>query len=186
MENRDFFLARLESSLAQQTYKNYELVITEEGKMAENTNAAIKQATGDIVKIIYMDDYFYSLDALKHIAEGFTGGWMVSGCVHDNGQAVFAPHYPKWDERLYSGVNTIGSPSVLAFENKDPLLFDEQFSWVLDIDLYCRLHERYGDPTILNWPDIGIGVGTHQTTHTMSDEEKKDEHSRFFYKHHLV
>jgi hypothetical protein len=49
-------------------------------------------------------------------------------------------------------------------------------SWLLDCDLYYRLHERYGDPIIIEDLDIAIGIGPHQTTFSMSDEEKLSEH----------
>ena len=176
MPNGEFFLARLEKSLANQTFKDYELVITKDGKMAENTNSAIKQAQGEIVKVLYMDDYFYSEDALQHIADNFKGGWMVSGCIHDYDGAIGNPHFPKWSDNIRSGNNTIGSPSVLAFENNEPLLFDENLSWLLDCELYDRLHKRYGEPTILNYIDIAMGVGAHQTTNLMSDDDKRNEY----------
>lgn len=183
MENREFFLNRLKVSLEKQTYKNWELVITNDGKMAENTNSAIQKATGDIIKILFMDDYFYDENALQHIADA-SGSWMVSGCVHDNG-IIHNPHYPKYNANIWTGKNTIGSPSVLAFRNDDPLLFDERLSWLLDCDLYERLYQRYGDPTVINYLDIGIGIGEHQTSNIMSDEEKQEEAVYMNNKHTL-
>ena len=46
MPNGAFFLWRLVQSLMSQTFKGYELVITKEGKMAENTNSGIRKARG--------------------------------------------------------------------------------------------------------------------------------------------
>lgn len=175
MEHYEFFMGRLVSSLDNQTFRDFELVVTHEGKMAHNSNEAIKKARGEIVKVLYMDDYLYSPDALKHVAENFTGGWMVTGCVHDNGEQIYSPHTPTYSEDIHTGNNTIGSPSVVAFENNDPLLFDERLSWLLDCDLYSRLYKRYGEPILLDSIDIGIGVGSHQTTHIMSDRDKLAE-----------
>lgn len=174
MENGDFFLKRCLDSVRAQTYKNFEVVVTTKGKMAENTNSAIKQAKGDIVKILFMDDYL-NPNALHNIAENFKGGWLASGCEHDDGENVYNPHIPEWNEFIHLGNNTIGSPSVIAFENKDPLLFDEELSWMLDCDLYTRLHERYGEPTILDSVDVVMGIGKHQTTNKMSEDEKLKE-----------
>lgn len=178
---KDEFLARLVDSLVKQTYTNWELVVTEEGKMAENTNAAIKKTTGEIIKILYMDDYLYSEDALQHIADSFTGGWLASGCVHDDG-TIYGPHNAEWSLDVFKGVNTIGSPSVLAFVNDEPLLFDERMSWTLDIDLYRRLYQRYGKPTIIDSLDVAIGIGPHQMTNKLSEEDKGAEHTLFMQK----
>lgn len=181
MDNRAYFLDRLESSLKAQSFKDFEWVITERGKMAENTNLGIKEAKGEIIKILFMDDYFLSPDALQHIADEFKGGWMATGCMHDSSQApyerfLYDPHYPRWDREVPFGKNTIGSPSVVAFENNNPLLFDENLSWLLDCELYGRLYDRYGEPTLLEYLDVAIGTGPHQTTHIMSNEEKWAEH----------
>ena len=88
MKNWQFFLNRCLGSIEQQTYKHYEIIITKSGRMAENTNAGIEKATGDIIKILYMDDYLSHADSLKNIAEGFQGGWLATGCVHDWGDGV--------------------------------------------------------------------------------------------------
>lgn len=175
MENYEFFMKRLVASLDVQTFRDFELVVTHEGKMAPNTNAAIKKSKGDIIKILYMDDYLYSPDALQNIADNFTGGWLATGCVHDDRRSIYNPHYASWNDEIRYGNNTIGSPSVVAFENKDPLLFDENLSWLLDVELYERLYERYGEPKLLPYMDVAIGIGRHQTTQLMSDREKQKE-----------
>lgn len=181
MENGQYFLDRLLDSLEAQTFRNFELVVTKQGKMAENTNAGIKEARGKIVKILFMDDYLLSPDALQHIHDNFRGGWLATGCMHDSSMSLHErflsdPHYPRYSSEVPIGKNTIGSPSVVAFENNNALLFDENMSWLLDCELYGRLYDRYGEPTILNELDVAIGVGPHQTTHKMSNEEKWKEH----------
>ena len=179
---RGFFLDRLMESLEKQTFQDFEVVVTEEGAMAHNTNEAIKKAKGDIVKILFMDDYLYSPFALQHIHHNFRKGWLVSGCIQDEG-SLHSPHSPSYNDDMLAGKNTIGSPSVLAFENNDPLLFDEELSWLLDCDLYHRLHKRYGGPTIIDYVDVAIGVGPHQTTNTMSEEAKQKEHEYLQHKY---
>lgn len=176
MEDKSFFLDRCTRSIERQTYKNYEIVIAENGRgMAGNTNDAIKRATGDIIKILFMDDYLAHNDALQNLVDSFTGGWLACGCLHDDGQTKERPHMPEWNDDIHV-VNTIGSPSVIAFENNDPLLFDENLSWMLDTDLYKRLHARYGPPTMLESIDVVIGIGEHQHTNKLTDVEKLQEH----------
>lgn len=174
MPNKDFFIERIMESIRSQSFRDFEIVVTEEGKMAENTNAGIKKAKGEIIKILYMDDFLAHTDALQEIVDNFKGGWLVTGCEHSDGHSRFNKHYADYNENIHTN-NTIGSPSVLAFENKDPLLFDETLTWMLDCDLYKRLHDRYGKPTILDDINVVIGVGNHQTTHILSDEIKNKE-----------
>jgi len=186
MENGEYFLERLKHSLQRQTFTDYELIITQEGKMAENTNAAIKRAKGDIIKVLYMDDFFFSSNALQHIVDAFQSGtgWYASGCVHTtDGISFFNPHAPEFTPGIATGNNTIGSPSVVAFENDDPLLFDENMSWLLDCDLYERLYKRYGAPMLSKELDIAIGIGLHQMTNLLSDKEKLDEQKYIIHKY---
>ncbi len=174
MKNIDAFLCRLMNSLAIQKFRDFEIVITKDGAMAENTNSAIKKAKGEIIKILYMDDYLAHENSLQEIVDNFKGGWLVTGCEHDTGSGKrFNPHYPTF--RHNDVDNMIGSPSVLAFENKEPLLFDETMTWLLDYDLYKRLYVRYGPPIIVNGLNVVIGIGEHQATNLLSDELKLKE-----------
>lgn len=177
MENGGYFLKRLTDSLAKQTFQDFELIVTEQGTMPENSNRAIKRAKGDIIKMLYMDDFLYSRLALQNLSDTFKGGWIASGCIHtQDGENFFNPHRAVYGPRMRQGENTIGSPSVVAFANDNPLLFDENLSWLLDCELYSRLDQRYGNPTIIETFDIAIGVGMHQQTHIMTDEQKQKEH----------
>lgn len=182
MKNGDSFLRRIMQSLEMQTFRDFEIVITKDGKMAENTNAAIKKCKGEIIKVLYQDDYLHHASSLQEIVDNFKGGWLVTGCVHDNGDGQkWNPHYPVFSPD--DDDNYIGSPSVLAFENKDPLLFDETMTWLLDHDLYKRLYARYGPPTILNSLNVVIGIGSHQVTNLLSDEVKMKEREYINKKH---
>ncbi len=173
MPNGDFFLQRCLNSIKQQTFKDFEVVITQEGKMAQNTNSAIKQSKGELIKILYMDDYFSHKDALQVIVDTFKGHWLVTGCSHDPGTHT---HLPSYNDQIQFGKNTIGSPSVLTIRNDDPLLFDESLGWLLDCDYYRRMHNKFGDPVFLNDINVTIGIHEGQSTHLMGEEVKIKEH----------
>ena len=161
----------------QQTLKNFEIVISDNSDddiiknlcasleyqslninyfknpikgMAQNTNSAIKNAKGEIIKILYMDDYLANENSLKQIVENFSGHWMVTGCEHDDGKHRYNPHYPKYNEKIYRGKNTIGSPSVLSVKNENLMFFDENMTWLLDCDYYKRMYDKYGEPKIIS------------------------------------
>jgi hypothetical protein len=180
MPNGAFFIWRAIQSVMKQTFTDYEIVITKAGKMAENTNAGIKKAKGEIIKILYMDDYLAHENSLLNIVDAFDEKtqWLVTGCLHQAGDEVpHSPHYPEYTADISTGNNKIGSPSVLSLRRETALLFDESLSWVLDCDLYQRYYKLYGEPTILNDLNVVIGLGEHQTTYALTNEQKSAEHN---------
>ncbi len=186
MQNGAFFLKRCLDSIMMQSYKDYEVVLVKDGRMAANTNTGIRKAKGSIIKILYMDDYFRDEQSLGNIRGAFRGAWLVSGCLHDDGVSVGNPHLPTWNPDIKRGNNTIGSPSVLTFLNRNSyfslskddenIYFDENMSWLLDCDLYDRFYKENGPPVFLNTYNVVLGIGPHQVTNLMSDEEKLKEH----------
>lgn len=199
MPNIKVFLKRALDSVAEQTHTDFEVVIpdnshhfsrtqifevvknysfkinhfqNERHGMAQNTNEGIKAARGEWIKILYADDFFAHKDSLQKIVDNLKGEWLVTGCDNDKGTGL---HLPEYNDQIYTGLNTIGSPSVLTIKNDNPLLFDEEMTWLLDCDYYRRLYERYGEPTILNDINVIIGVGDHQMTNKLTQKEKDDE-----------
>jgi glycosyltransferase involved in cell wall biosynthesis len=173
MEGGDKFLWKLVNSLTYQTFQDFELIITKEGLMAENTNAGIKKARGELIKILYLDDHLahpHVLEDIVDIMDGdtFQGNeWMIIGADDNN--------TPKWTEDIETGNNKLGSPSALVIRNKDPLLFDERMSWMLDCDYYRRMYDKYGKPLILPGVHVVIGKGDHQVTNLLTNAEKSAE-----------
>lgn len=174
MKNGDVFLKRALQSIEEQTFRDFEVVVTKDGRMAENTNSAIDQSKGDIIKVLYQDDYLAHKNALRDIVDRFdtwTGGdnmWLITGCDTN-------PH-PAWTDDIETGNNKLGSPSCLSFRKEMDLRFDEQMSWLLDCDLYKRMYQTYGSPMILDSVNVMIGVGDHQMTNILTQEEKLKEH----------
>lgn len=172
MANWEFFLTRCLQSIEQQTFKDYEVILMKVSTMPITSNRTIQGATGEIIKILYMDDYLATAHSLQEIVDNWYGGWMATGCLHQKSdESPTGYHFPSI-HGIREGVNTIGSPSVVAFANDSPDLFDVHMSWVLDIDLYARLLKRYGAPTILDTPNVIIGIHPGQMTNLMTNEEK--------------
>lgn len=171
MKNGAFFLWRALSSIREQTFQDYEIVITDKGRMAENTNAGINQAQGKLVKILYMDDFLAHPNALQDIVDAFefTDEWLITGA--DTNPS------PYWTDDILKGNNHLGSPSALTMRKSTALFFDERMSWLLDCDLYYRLYQEYGEPKILKSIGVKIGTGDHQMTNILTDEEKLAEHN---------
>ncbi len=179
MKDGDKFLWRLVNSLTEQTFKDWELIITKDGKMAENTNAGIKRARGELIKILYLDDYFASINYLQEVVDSFekwyNQDWLIT--------ASDSNLRPEWTDDIETGNNKLGSPSALTFKNHfgDNILFDEKMSWLLDCDFYKRMKEKYGHPIYLYDIKVNIGQGDHQMTYILTDEEKQKE---FYYLQH--
>src|SRR3990167_205018 len=191
MLDKSYFFKRCLDSLWSQTFQGFDIVVTDNSEdnvigdicefyrtginyswnprkgMAQNTNEAIKRSKGELIKILYMDDYLLHDGVLGTIVKKFKGGWLISGADNNSN--------PHWTEDIHTGNNKLGSPSALTMENKEPLLFDESLTWLLDVELYKRLYERYGEPTLMHGKHIGIGTGPHQLTHLISDERKLSE-----------
>ena len=174
MKDWEKLLYRCIKSIESQDYPNYEVILIKHSNMPVTSNRVIDSATGDIIKLLYMDDYFSHGHALTEIAGAFHGGWLVSGCIHDDGRTISNYHQPNI-KGIENNINTIGSPSVLAFEGKCKERFDEKMSWLLDVDLYKRLYKLYGEPTILDTPNVTIGIHEGQMTNILTDEEKNVE-----------
>lgn len=172
MKNGHIFLWRLVNSLTEQTFKDWELIITKDGKMAENTNAGIKRARGELIKILYLDDYFATDTALAEMVDLFTPitEWLIVG--------VDSNPNPYWTDDIEQGNNKLGSPSALMFRNhfEQNLLFDERMSWLLDCDLYKRMNKTFGKPYIYPGIHLNLGQGDHQMTHILTNQEKLKEH----------
>lgn len=171
MQDGDKFLWRLVNSLTAQTFKDWELIITKDGKMAENSNAGIKRAHGEFIKILYLDDYFTYREALEDMVSYMKDEeWGIVG-THNN-------MLPYWTDDIEKGNNKLGSPSALIFRNRhENLLFDESMSWLLDCDLYKRMFQKLGKPFIIPGNYVTLGEGPHQMTHILTNEEKLSEHN---------
>ena len=197
------FLKNNFEQIIKQTYKNFNVIISDHSKDGNikslcdnyssqieikyfknknhlgngpaNTNNTIINADGDIIKIIFQDDFLYQDNALDLIIKEFEDkdcNWLVSGCnhTHDDGKSFSNFMVPYWNNKIATGTNTISSPSVLSFRNDKPCLFDEELTMLMDCEMYYQLYIRYGLPKIIT--DCLITNRMHQ--HQISSLYNKD------------
>jgi glycosyltransferase involved in cell wall biosynthesis len=172
------YLGRLLKSIAQQDFKDYEIVLTDEGNFARNHNAAIMKARGEYVQMLQMDDYFPFSYCLGKIVEGLESSqkeWQITACLHDLHGSIGNMHYPKWTDDIWTGNNRLGSVSTLSFRRENALFFEEPLTWLVDVDLYYRLYLKYGLPNLLESANVCINVTDDRLTSTLSDELKANE-----------
>tara|TARA_B100001989_G_scaffold88101_1_gene61241 strand:+ start:82 stop:705 length:624 start_codon:yes stop_codon:yes gene_type:complete len=201
-------------ALAHQTFKDFELCVSHqgdqtrilralndywdilnitfkrapEGNISVNTNNAMKMAEGDIIKILYSDDFILTSNLTEELDRAFTSDvrWAVTGFAHtiDNGQTHYNPKLPIYNERLLEGVNTLSSPSILAVRNGLGEYFDEKLVMLMDCDMYYRLYTMLGNPVVLK--DIHISNREHPNQTQRSNDHLIPEEIDYLKKKHLV
>ncbi|ATF18305.1 glycosyltransferase family 2 protein [Phaeobacter gallaeciensis] len=128
-----------------------------------NVNNAMAHAAGDIIKVLFQDDLIIDPKGLAHIHDAMGQGadWCLCGSgVTRDGSSVTRPMRPRLTDRLHFGKNTVSSPSVLAMRRTSAMEFDEALIWLMDVDLYKRLWDAYGDPVVV--PDTVIANRMHE------------------------
>lgn len=201
------FLRRGFTILTRQTFSNFDIIISDHsvdnsirtvceefsdrltihyvrneerrGSSAANANNAIRHAKGQLIKILFQDDYLLNEHSLERIVDEFdltADHWLVTGCEHTtDGQTLERPHLPTITNDPQYGNNRIGSPSVITIKNDHPLLFDERLIWLMDGDYYQRMQLRYGPPKILSDITVVNQLGKHQVTNTTATQQRRDD-----------
>ena len=162
------------------------------GSSSSNINNAIVNSKGTWIKILFQDDFLYNELSLENthkvIIENSDKKWFASSCEHSNdGVSFYKPLYPKWDNRMLYGFNSISSPSVITIKNDNSrLFFDKDYIWLMDCDYYQRYFNKFGLPTII--PDITVVNRTwgEQLTNTITNDVKNNEHYQILKKHKII
>ena len=150
------------------------------GGSSPNINNAIKNSNGKWIKLLWQDDFLFNYESLEklrtHIINNNTHSWFVTACEHSpDGHTMTQPHYPYWTEDIHLGNNRISSPSVVTIKNKEVLYFDEDLIWLMDVEYYKRMHNRYGEPSYFQTINVVNRVRNDGLTQTLSQEIKNKE-----------
>jgi len=195
------------AKLLQQTYKDFEIVISDHskddairnlcesyqdklpiryfhnpdkrGNLSHNTNNAIKHCKGDLIKILFQDDFLWNETSLETIVNAFEEDthWIVTACEHTyDGVNFHRTLIPAYNDEIYLGKNTIGNPSVMAFRNSDDkILLDESLTWMVDVDYYKKMFDRFGLPKVVPEITVVIRQWSKQLTHLIPSKIKEKE-----------
>lgn len=203
--NGVFFLTQLINSIKSQTLDDYEVIISDHsinyeiqnlckefnqsnilhfrnennrGNSPFNLNFGLSRAKGEIIKVMFQDDFFINPNALELISNSFILNnckWLVNGCCHTTDTKEFFNYMtPKWNDKILEGVNTISSPSVLSFVNQNINYFDENLTMLMDCEYYYQLYLRYGEPFILKETLISNRIHQNQIS-SRYDKNIKEE-----------
>ena len=125
------------------------------GVISPNINNAMKLCSGKWIKILFQDDYLNGDDSLlKHylfIQNNSDTKWFAAYTrVTYDGETFAWSFKPIWVDNIWTGNNKLGCPSNFTIINKDLLLFDEELNWLMDVDYYMKMKEKFGDVYIKN------------------------------------
>lgn len=200
---------RLLASIREQTYTDYEVNITDDSDGSEieelvrglsderlryvhnerklghifNWNAAIAQAGGEYVKIMFSDDWFTYPESLaklvKLLDENPEAGLAFSNSMQVSEKESykrkvsedFIPRLREDWRNLFLG-NEIGAPSDTIYRNNGTM-FDEKSNWASDMVLYMRLFRQNPCFAYTDEPLISIGMHEEQYTHSFSDRDDR-------------
>lgn len=152
------------------------------GDVASNKNLGMDLAKGEVVKMMYMDDYFYTNDALEKTYNTLMNSdkmWLVCGTNHtrDNGKTFDTFIMPRWNDNMLRarGNNTMSGVSVISYKNPMDVRWDSKTIMLLDVDFYYSLRSKYGDCIYLNECMITQRVNKDALSSTISDEDVQKE-----------
>jgi glycosyltransferase involved in cell wall biosynthesis len=190
------FLIRLLTSLDEQTLKPMEVVIisnhdlhyeqtllssfssklnlmfiTQDSRgAAENINTGVQACSGQLIKLLFQDDFLCDADALQRqsgLLSGSESNWLVSACntFDESKTMVSRVHIPRFTNRIAWAMNTIGAPSVVMFYREKFRPFDESLQYVFDCEWYLKMRHNFGEPVVSRTIDVTIGIHDGQATH---------------------
>jgi len=142
-----------------------------------NLNNAIQNADHNNIKIMFADDFFAHDRALESCMEPILNGekWLATACAHtyDSGRSICRPMLPRYHDEIHKGVNTMSSPSVISFKNEGKVLFDENLTYLLDVDWYKSMANLYGKPYIVEVVNVVNRI--HQDSVSQTQCSNHDE-----------
>ena len=203
---RVHYLQRLLDSIGFQSYKNFEVVITDDSPddqveklvhsylqtlpvkyfrnekslgTPENWNEAIRQSSGDWIKIMHDDDWFADKNSLQKFAGAiaanedksfFFSAYVIIHEQENNRKEII--RLSRTDENKLKGSslylfrkNYIGNPSCTLFRKDPAIVFDNRLQWVVDFEFYIRFLNRYkNDFVYINDTLVNISVNQSQVT----------------------
>lgn len=164
------------------------------GNASSNKNLGMSLATGKVVKMMYMDDYFFTKDALEKTYNALMNSdkmWLVCGTNHtrDDGRTFDTYLMPRWNDNMLRsrGNNTMSGVSVISYKNKDmDVRWDPNTCMLMDVDFYYSLRSKYGDCIYLNEYMITQRVNEDALSSTISDEDVQKEFDYCRKKHGIT
>lgn len=150
------------------------------GIISPNINNAMRHCNGDWIKVLFQDDLLYDANSLQvqhdFINEIKCSSWFMTDFYHStDGHKFERPMTPVWNDLIWTGNNTMGCPSGMTIKNENILFFDETLNWLMDVDYYKSMFDKYGEPEILKNFTVVNRTWGNRLTDTISQDLKDRE-----------
>jgi glycosyltransferase involved in cell wall biosynthesis len=177
------FLIQFFEELRKQTFKDFDIIVADQSdtnelkdickkystlfdikhirntkglnSVADNVNLAISNATGEIIKILFVDDFFIEDTALQDTWDAFQDNpdkkWLIAGFVNCNEEKTnyFNKVFVNFNNPIPNGDNWAGNPSSYSVRKECLLYMDEKLRYIVDSELFERSYLYYGPPIII-------------------------------------
>lgn len=207
---------RLLDSVREQTFKDYEIIITDDSKdnrienyicalQAEkdsvagkiryyhnekplghiyNWNEALSHARGELIKIMFSDDWFTYPDSLEKMVAmlqhhpeagmAFCGSMQVSekNSYSRKPEEGYVEKLQQ-DYRYVFISNQIGAPSDTLYRRELDACFDENSNWASDVFLYMEILKKNPKFVYDGQPLISIGIHENQYTESFVEHDRR-------------
>ena len=150
----------------------------------ENWNEAIRKAKGSWIKIMHDDDWFPDEECLEEYADAiedypdqkfFFGAYRnvyeKSGKFKEVFISIIRRAKLQKNPAILFASNVIGPPSVILHKNDKEFWYDPAIKWVVDIDFYIRMLQKYRAIYI---PAVLVNVGMHDEQVTVTAFRKPE------------
>nr|WP_199159123.1 glycosyltransferase [Pedobacter sp. ASV2] len=163
----------------------------------KNWNKAVSLAEGQYIKIMHHDDYFSYAYSLRKFVEmldnnpqsDFAFSASITVDISKNDTWVQQPskkqlEYLSSDPLAPFFGNFIGPPSSTIYRNKKQFCYDENLTWLVDLDFYIKnlqanKHYQYTSATLIT----GItGTEHNVTTECINNKEVEIREYLYLYK----
>lgn len=154
---------------------------------ASNTNNAIRNATGEIVKILCGDDFLLGNNSLDIVANNFDNdtNFLATGYIHTIDRInYFNYHFPQINPNI-DIVNTIGTPSCVTIRRFDNMPeFDENLYYCYDCCFYYEYIKKYGGEKFITNSTIGNYLWNNSITSKLVTQELIDKENEYILRKH--
>jgi GT2 family glycosyltransferase len=134
----------------------------------------IRYAVGEWIKIIHDDDWLTDADSLQKFADAASENVDCIFCGYhayfeNSRKSINKTINPKEFQRIYKhpyylfASNDLGPPSVVMFRKAISELYDPSLKWLVDIEAYVRMMQKYRC-VYINKPLITMSYNDTQVT----------------------